>query len=98
MNGKRTNLVIRRAILFCLSSGQHTINQIAIKTSINWKTVELHLTYLIGKGLVSEIFSSQYLRIFELSDKGKEFTKMHGHFVEEENENKIIDGRKINLK
>ena len=47
-------------------------NQISKETSINWKTVDNHLVHLIGKGLVKEVFSSQYVKIVELSDKGKE--------------------------
>ena len=34
-----------------LTKGRMTINQIAIDSGINWRTVEKHLTYLIGKKL-----------------------------------------------
>ncbi|MBW2999773.1 ArsR family transcriptional regulator [Candidatus Woesearchaeota archaeon] len=64
---------IRKLILLRLSKGQSTINKISTETNINWKTVEGHLTYLIGKGLVREIFSSEYVRIFDLTSKGKDF-------------------------
>ncbi|MBN2453960.1 ArsR family transcriptional regulator [Candidatus Woesearchaeota archaeon] len=63
---------LRLAILRSLSKGQKTINQIAAETGINWRTVELHLTYLAGRGLVVEIFSSSYVRIFQLSTAGKD--------------------------
>lgn len=69
---KRTFHIIRIAILNSLSGRQQTINQIAVKTGINWRTVELHLTYLAGRELVREIFSSQYVRIFAITDKGRE--------------------------
>lgn len=72
---KRTFHIIRLAILNALSGSQQTINQIAVKAGINWRTVELHLTYLSGKGYVREIFSSQYVRIFVLTDKGREALK-----------------------
>ncbi|MBI3034388.1 hypothetical protein HYY72_04460 [Candidatus Woesearchaeota archaeon] len=68
---KRTFRVIRIAILRTLLAGQQTINQIATKTGINWRTVELHLTYLSGKGFCREIFSSQYVRIFEITGNGR---------------------------
>lgn len=62
---------IRMLILMVLSKGQSTINKISKDTSINWKTVENHLIYLLGKEYVSEIFKSEYVRIFEITDKGK---------------------------
>ncbi|MBU0536003.1 MAG: hypothetical protein KKE20_03495, partial [Nanoarchaeota archaeon] len=40
------------------------------ETGINWKTVDNHLTYLVGKGLAREVFSSRFVRIFEITDKG----------------------------
>ena len=72
---KRTFGVIRESILLCLTRGRMTINQIANGSGINWKTVEKHLTYLIGRRLVEEVFSSEYIRIFELTKKGKEFVE-----------------------
>ena len=72
---KRTFKAIRTSIMSALSHGQQTINQVAAKTGINWRTVELHLNYLSGRGLTKEIFSSQYVRIFILTEKGKEALK-----------------------
>jgi len=69
---KRTFELIRTVILLQLSKGKKTINQLANETAINWKTVENHLTYLVGRGMVTEIFSSKYVRIFELTKEGKE--------------------------
>ena len=71
MNGKkRTFSELRHIILMMLLSGQQTTNQISIKTGINWRTVEAHLTFLIGKGLVTEVLKSEYVRIFKLTDAG----------------------------
>ena len=74
-NIKRTFIELRNSILLSLASGQKTINQISSETQINWKTVERHLTYLIGKGWVREAFSSAYVRIFELTAFGKDYIK-----------------------
>ena len=77
-NGKRTFRDIRTAILICLSSGKHTINQVSYHTRINWKTVELHLTYLAGRGFVDKVLDSEYAKIFELSELGKEYVRSLG--------------------
>lgn len=68
---KRTFLLLRAFILKSLSTGVKTINQIAKEQNINWKTVELHLTFLAGKGYAKEIFNSQYVRIFEITENGR---------------------------
>ena len=72
---KRTFDILRKKILVTLSKGQKTTNQISVDSGINWRTVENHLTYLMGKSLVSEIFSSKYVRIFELTEEGKKYLK-----------------------
>jgi len=69
---KRTFDKIRTNILLCLSKGQKTLNQISSETGINWKTVDNHIIYLVGRGLVTEVFKSAYVRIYELSEEGKE--------------------------
>ncbi len=68
---KRSFNMIRALILFSLIEKERTINQISQNTSINWKTVENHLTYLLGRGLIREVHSSEYVRIVELTEKGK---------------------------
>ena len=78
LNSKRTFKHIREILLVCLSSGQKTTNQIASRTRINWRSVERHLTWLVGMGLVKEIFSSKFVRVFELSDQGMEYVKLLG--------------------
>ena len=72
---KRTFVNIRTAILLSLASGQKTINQISSEAQVNWKTVERHLIYLVGKGWVREAFSSAYVRIFELTAFGKDYLR-----------------------
>ena len=72
---KRTFIDIRNNILSSLASGQKTINQISSETQINWKTVERHLVYLVGKGWAREVFSSAYVRIFELTAFGKDYLR-----------------------
>jgi len=68
---KKTFVEIRNTILLCLLNKKMAINQISLETNINWKTVEKHLTYFLGKKMVNEVFSSEYLRVFEISEKGK---------------------------
>lgn len=70
---KRTFLVIRDLILLTINYDKKTINQISSESGINWRTVEKHLTFLIGKKLVAEIFSSEYVRIFELTAHGRNY-------------------------
>lgn len=69
---KRTFLELRDLILDNISSEQKTLNQIASETGINWKTVDNHMTFLMGKGLAKEVFSSRYVRIVEITEKGIE--------------------------
>ena len=87
---KRRFIEIRNSILLSLASGQKTINQISIETQINWRTVERHLTYLIGKGWVREAFSSAYVRIFELTAFGRDYLRKHVSKNITISENKIM--------
>jgi len=75
LDRKRTFKQIRAIVLDSLLDKRKTINQIANDTGVNWKTVEKHLTYLIGRAYVEEVFSSEYIRIFELTEKGKRIIK-----------------------
>ena len=75
ISAKRTFITIRAEILKCLLPGHRTINHISNETGINWKTVENHLTYLVGKGLAREVFSSSYVRIFEITAFGKDYLR-----------------------
>ncbi len=73
---KRSFEEIRNLLLIELSKGKKTLNQLAKDSGINWKTTDNHLTYLIGKGLALEVFNSPYVRIFEITDKGKEIAAL----------------------
>ena len=73
--GKRTFKTLRKLILTNLAREQKTINQIANDTHSNWKTVDNHITYLIGKGFAREVFASSYVKIVEITDRGKQHLK-----------------------
>ena len=87
---KRTFIELRNSIILTLASGQKTINQIASETGINWKTVENHLVYLAGKGWVREVFTSAYVRIFELTAFGKDHLRQKGVKSHKISDNKIM--------
>lgn len=63
---KRTFAEIRKLILRDFASGQRTVNQIAESTGLTWRTVDGHLIYLAGKGLVEPVFVSRYVKIYRL--------------------------------
>ena len=88
-NVKRTFVEIRNSILLSLAEGQKTINNISSETQINWKTVENHLVFLVGKGWVREVFSSSYVRIYELTAFGKDYLRRNV------SKNALIFGKKI---
>ena len=72
---KRTFDILRKKILHAMKEGQKTVNQISTESGINWKTVDRHIVHLIGKGFVSIVFESRYVKIYELSEKGSEEAK-----------------------
>jgi DNA-binding transcriptional ArsR family regulator len=73
MATKRKFSDLRKIILKDLYDGKKTVNQISSETKINWKTVDNHLIYLVGTGMVQVVFSSPYVKIFELTEQGKEY-------------------------
>jgi predicted transcriptional regulator len=75
-SAKRKFSELREIILSSLTEGQKTINQLSSETGINWKTVDNHLTYLVGKGYAKEVFSSRFVRIFEATDKGMNYVNI----------------------
>ena len=87
---KRTFTEIRYAILMSLAEGQKTINLISNDSGINWRTVENHLIHLAGKGLAREVFSSSYVRIFELTAFGKDFLRQSGVKRTNISDNKLV--------
>ena len=89
-SSKRTFSEIRDSIILSLASGLKTINQISSDTRINWKTVQHHLVYLVGKGLAREVVSSAFVRIFELTEFGKDYVRSHSTKRMPIQDNKII--------
>jgi predicted ArsR family transcriptional regulator len=75
MATKRKFSDLRDLILTNLDDGKKTVNQISSETGINWKTVDNHLIYLVGTGMVQVVFSSPYVKIFELTEHGKEYVE-----------------------
>lgn len=73
---KRNFREIRDLLLLELTNTRKTINQLAQDAGINWKTTQHHLIYLVGKGMAKEVFSSPYVRIFELTEIGDEYASM----------------------
>lgn len=67
---------LRDIILKGLKKDKKTVNQISQETGINWKTVDNHLIFLVGKGMVSIVYSSPYVKIFEISESGKEYLEV----------------------
>lgn len=63
---------IRIEILSVLAMGRLTVNEISRRTEINWKTVDNHLVYLCGRGWAQKVFDSPSIKIFELTEDGKE--------------------------
>ena len=94
---KRTFILLRGFILKSLSTGVKTINQIAKEQGINWKTVELHLTFLNGKGYAKEIFNSQYVRLFEITDAGRAHLSAFAKNFEDAYEPKLIEKREAEI-
>jgi len=67
---KRTYPEIRIKLLKTLSKGQQSLNELSKNSGINWRTCNNHLTFLMGSELAEEIFSSKYVRIFKITEKG----------------------------
>lgn len=101
---KRSFNLIRLLILSTLVEKRKTINQIAKDVNVNWKTVENHLTYLVGKKKVKEVFSSSYVRIFEITDLGRKYLteieepsiKVDNHFLYKNKYNKNTQNNNVN--
>lgn len=85
MATKRTFSDIRDLILVSLYDGKKTVNYLSAETNINWKTVDNHLIYLVGKGMAQVVFSSPYVKIFELTETGKDYVQhLKGREIEKE--------------
>ncbi|MBS3148482.1 ArsR family transcriptional regulator [Candidatus Woesearchaeota archaeon] len=55
---------IRQKIIDEFSRGERTVNQIAKSTGLTWRTVDLHLIWLTGKGAIEPVFLSEYVKIY----------------------------------
>ncbi len=73
---KRTFYELRQLILRELSTGQQTINALSKNTGINWRTSKEHLEFLERNGDVTEVVSSEYVRIFRLTAQGEKNAKL----------------------
>jgi predicted ArsR family transcriptional regulator len=62
---------LRLLILTALESGQKTVNQLSKDSGINWRTVDNHIIHLIGRGYVSPVFTSPYVKIYQITDAGR---------------------------
>ena len=71
MPKKRKYPELRLLILKNFSTGQKTVNQAAAETGINWRTVDNHIIFLTGKGYLKEVFVSSYVKIYEITERGK---------------------------
>ena len=75
---RRTHKTIRLLILKSLKNKRKSIHEISIAAGVNWRTTELHLTFLKGKEFVAEVFKHHQLRIFELTPLGVKELKKYG--------------------
>ncbi len=73
---KRTFYELRQLILRELSNGQQTINALSKNAGINWRTSNEHLEFLAKNGDVTEVVSSEYVRIFRLTEQGEKNAKL----------------------
>ncbi|MFT4303843.1 MAG: hypothetical protein ACMXYG_04715 [Candidatus Woesearchaeota archaeon] len=91
---------IRNLILKSLTEKRKTINQLAKDIGVNWRTVESHLTYLSGKKHIIEVLSSEYVRIFDITDSGRKLVQEQKEkWLKSVNSssNVIIDSSSLNI-
>ncbi|MBI2663835.1 ArsR family transcriptional regulator [Candidatus Woesearchaeota archaeon] len=67
---RRTFLQLREHILRALLEGPLTINQVACRTGINWRTAKHHLEFLKYRGMAAEVVSSSYVKIYRITEQG----------------------------
>ena len=78
MATKRRFDELRFLILSGLGGGQKTVNQLSRDVGINWRTVDNHLIYLVGKGYAGTVFTSPYVKIYEITDAGRALLAQEG--------------------
>jgi predicted transcriptional regulator len=69
---RRTNKELRIRILCSFSNQPRPIREIAHKSKVDWYATERHLNYLKGRELVTEVFRHKLLRLFQLTNLGKD--------------------------
>ena len=69
---RRTHKILRRIILSHITYQPISINELSDKTKIDWYTVERQLNYLKGRELVAEAFRHRQLRLFKITELGKD--------------------------
>lgn len=69
---RKTYPQIRQLILDAFGTGERTVNQLSSATGLTWRTVDLHLIYLIGTGKVEPVFVSQYVKIYRRKNVEKD--------------------------
>lgn len=93
---KRTFSILREKILLSLAEEKRTINDISKTAQMSWRTAESHLNYLSGRRLVNEAYSSEYVRIFEITPQGEEYVKAIEDYGKKDSQDdihkKIISG------
>lgn len=72
MPKKRKYGPLRRLVLDSLAGGQKTVNQVSKETGINWRTVDNHIIYLTGRGYLKEVFVSSYVKIYAITERGRD--------------------------
>lgn len=69
---RKTYLIIRLFILQSLLQKEKSVNNIAYDTGINWRTADKHLDYLLEQGFVSKFYFAEQLKIYAITDLGKQ--------------------------
>lgn len=69
---RRTNKELRTRILASFTDKPMPIREIAKKAKVDWYSTERHLTYLKGRDMVKEVFSHRLLRLFHITELGKQ--------------------------
>lgn len=71
MATKRRFDELRLIILRGLVGGQKTVNQLSRDVGVNWRTVDNHIVHLIGRGFVAPVFTSPYVKIYQITEAGR---------------------------
>lgn len=69
---RRRQADIRKALLLAFTEQALSIRQISEKSAVDWYTTERQLNQLKGRELVEEVFSHRLLRLFRLTQQGRD--------------------------